>query len=148
MRSIAMVFIVLSIGACASPSSPGGDGTCRIDGEACGATTDCCNPLLCVAGTCQRHPDGGASQCGDTNQACCANNACRNGLVCTGNKCVPASCMGAAEQACGKCGTQTRTCNNGTWSSWSACAGEGECSAGSMADCGGGQMKTCDVTCH
>src|SRR5262245_2535314 len=34
-------------------------------------------------------------------------------------------CTGPASQACGKCGTQMRTCQGGQWSAWSACAGEG-----------------------
>ena len=33
----------------------------------------------------------------------------------------PASCVGASTQSCGACGTQTRVCTDGVWSSWGSC---------------------------
>src|SRR6266511_3322087 len=43
-----------------------------------------------------------------------------------------------AVYACGKCGTQSKTCSGGTWGAPSACTGEGTCAAGTQdtASCG------------
>jgi hypothetical protein len=58
------------------------------------------------------------------------------------------------EEGCGYCGDRSRTCQSDlTWSSWSACSGEGVCPAGtdesrSCGDCSlGTQSRTCSTRC-
>ena len=88
----------------------------------------------------------------DTTRACgatgtgtqsCAGN-CQWDAACTGQK-----CGGASVEACGLCGTHSRTCNtnNGTWSDWTACSNEGDCSPGATRTCGAGGMQTCTALC-
>ncbi|MBI4701308.1 MAG: hypothetical protein HY744_09140 [Deltaproteobacteria bacterium] len=55
-------------------------------------------------------------------------------------------------QACGNCGTQTRTCSSSCqWGNWTACGGEGPCSPGKTESqgCGncGTQTRTCSNSC-
>ena len=61
----------------------------------------------------------------------------------------PNSCSGASSQACGTCkkGTQTRSCNNGVWGSWSSCKGTG-CTPKSTKACGTGGTQTCNSKCE
>src|SRR5205814_9206693 len=57
------------------------------------------------------------------------------------------TCAGPTSQACGHCGTQTRTCDSGQWSAWSACTGEGACSSGMSQACGTGGTQSCGGDC-
>ena len=55
-------------------------------------------------------------------------------------------------QACGNCGTKTRTCSNScSWGSWGSCNGQGSCSPGQSQSqaCGscGTQTRTCSNSC-
>lgn len=64
----------------------------------------------------------------------------------------PCGTLGKTEsQACGKCGTQIRTCGATGWSAWGTCGSEGECVAGATdsASCGTGGTKTrtCSSSC-
>ncbi len=70
----------------------------------------------------------------------------------------PAGCQACnpgqvQSQACGNCGTKTRTCSsNGQWSAWSTCQGQGVCSPGAKqsrdcCDCGT-QARTCTASCQ
>jgi hypothetical protein len=45
------------------------------------------------------------------------------------------------------CGIQTRVCNNGNWSAFSACNGERDCIPGTSEDCGGGTSRSCNFQC-
>jgi hypothetical protein len=47
----------------------------------------------------------------------------------------PKPCAGESQRACGNCGAQTRTCNNGIWSDWSICSSQGICTPGSAQSC-------------
>src|SRR4051812_24788949 len=47
----------------------------------------------------------------------------------------PSACSGLSEQECGNCGTQTRTCNDGVWSAWSACAETCTCAGPGSQSC-------------
>jgi hypothetical protein len=58
-----------------------------------------------------------------------------------------ALCSGPASQACGRCGTQTRTCSGGQWSAWSTCTGEGVCAPSTSQSCGSGGMQSCGGDC-
>ncbi len=64
---------------------------------------------------------------------------------------------GSATEACGKCGTRSRTCiAENTLGAWSACGGEGVCTPGEVADVTGGtacngvlekKTKRCTASC-
>jgi hypothetical protein len=70
--------------------------------------------------------------------------------ACTGEgACTPGA---TAARACGRCGTQGRTCGDEcAWGDWGACAGERECAAGATESrsCGrcGTQGRSCSDTC-
>jgi hypothetical protein len=57
------------------------------------------------------------------------------------------ACEGLPTEACGDCGTHTRTCQNGTWSAWSDCMNGGICSIGTTQPCGAGGTELCDSSC-
>jgi hypothetical protein len=65
---------------------------------------------------------------------------------CQWGACSGQTCTGPTTQAFGNCGTQSRTCDNGAWSSFGACAGEG-CAPNSMQACAGG-TQTCNAECQ
>jgi len=65
------------------------------------------------------------------------------------------ACTSGAKQtqACGNCGTQSRTCASSCqWGSWSSCSGEGPCAKGKKESraCGncGTQSRTCSSKCQ
>ena len=58
------------------------------------------------------------------------------------------SCMPPGSQSCGQCGTQSRQCDNGVWSPWGACTGEGPCKPGATQACGTGGTQTCGQSCQ
>ena len=71
-----------------------------------------------------------------------------------GTSCGTCECtVGATQsQACGNCGTQSRTCGSDCqWGSWSSCSGEGVCAVGATQSqaCGncGTQSRTCSSSC-
>lgn len=96
-----------------------------------GATKECINDL-CGQGT---------STCtgGAWGECMAVNDCCQPGTV--------------ENEACGNCGTQTRTCNDSfSWGDWGLCEGEGMCEAGISENltCGtqcGSQVRTCSAEC-
>jgi hypothetical protein len=79
---------------------------------------------------------------------------------CSGGSCTGVCSPGATDvqsQACGNCGTQTRTrtcsgsCGWGSWGGWGTCIGEGACAVGATQSqaCGncGTQTRTCSGSC-
>ena len=131
-------------------SSSEGDGN-LLAGQACDSFTintdphcACCSTRggSCISGVSECAPDDASPTCG---------NRCPEGLACVtvngkslcGQK---SECSGPTEQACGNCGTQTRTCEGGEFSSWSQCQDEGECAVGANEACEGGS-RTCDSRC-
>ena len=75
--------------------------------------------------------------------------------VCAGNcqwdsACVGQSCSGSNKQACGNCGTQTRTCDgsNGKWSTWSDCTSQGACQPNDVRSCGSSGTQVCGANCQ
>lgn len=113
-----------SSGGVAGQGGPGGSGpSCTDD---------------CVAGN---------SWCDGGTQYSCAEgdmDPCLEALP--QGPCPPEKCDGPDQMKCGNCGSQTRTCSNGKWSSWSPCMDEGECSEGEVQPCAGG-TKTCSPAC-
>ena len=127
----------------------------------CSGFGDACNTGTCQGGGCVKQPKGGA--CNDGNP-CTLNDQCSGG-TCTGQGgggvCTPNQKQ-MESQACGLCGTQTRsrtcgsTCGWGAWSDWGACGGQGVCSAGTTetqnqgcGNCGTQSRKrTCAASCQ
>jgi hypothetical protein len=114
-------------------------GNCGVHSRACanGAWTNwsaCSGEGVCAAAAMRACGNGGSQTC----TAQCAWTACGN-----------QTCSGSSSQACGSCGTQTRTCDpsNGTWSSWSSCAGEGVCAPNTTQSCGNGGTQSCGGNC-
>jgi len=93
----------------------------------------CDNP-----GECQ--PDS-TEACGQGGMHTCSN-------TCEWSACSGQTCTGSYVQSCGVCGIQTRTCSNGTWSSYSQCVGERDCIPGSSESCPGGGKKACNFMCY
>ena len=139
---------------------------------------DCSWDSVCAGQTCRGESTRACGNCGTQTRNCdsntgtwgawssctgegeCAPNdtsACGAGgtRVCGGNcrwdaTCSGQTCAGAAQQSCGNCGTQTRTCNpnTGTWSNFSACMNEGACRPGASRGCGSGGTQTCTNSCQ
>jgi alpha-tubulin suppressor-like RCC1 family protein len=61
---------------------------------------------------------------------------------------IAGSCSGPSVQACGQCGTQSRSCTNGTFGSWGPCTGEGVCRPGATQPCGAKGTETCTDACQ
>ncbi len=171
-------------GACvAGPAPDCGDGlSCTTDGcQSTGTDSFMCTNVIdidaCVIdGSCV---DSGTPQPGNSCQACTpaigqaawspvANGtSCSDGAACTvGDVCLDGTCSGTLNtacspgqvesEACGDCGTRSRSCTSVcTWGSWSSCGGEGVCSTGTTAtqevacgNCGSQtQTRTCGASC-
>ena len=126
-----------------------------------------------LGGACDGSPRQACGKCGTQARACHDGNwdewgACmhqgtcipaetelcgRGGSrACGGNcewaACLTQTCSGSSSQSCGNCGTQTRTCDNGAWSEWSPCNGEGECALNMTRDCGTGGKQACGGSCR
>jgi len=59
-------------------------------------------------------------------------------------------CSGPLSKACGNCGTQYRTCDNGSLSTWGVCEDQGVCFPGTSQVCSSGGLsgsKTCSSSC-
>jgi hypothetical protein len=83
---------------------------------------------------------------------CTSNSQCPNGLMCNSGLC--SACTGAcapgqmSSQACGNCGTQTRTCGtNCQWGAYGACMSTGTCAPGAMQACNTYGSQTCTGAC-
>ncbi|HVH45477.1 MAG TPA: hypothetical protein VM925_24155 [Labilithrix sp.] len=111
----------------------------------CGARTRSCNN-----GTWSEWSAcGGEGVCTPNATEACGSGGTRTcNASCSWNSCVGQTCTGSSTQPCGNCGTQSRTCNNGTWSSWSACTGEGVCTFGDLRACGTNGTQGCDASCN
>jgi hypothetical protein len=89
-------------------------------------------------GTCT---PGSKTSCGTGGSQTCQSN-------CQWNDCTGQTCTGSFVQSCGVCGIQTRTCNNGVWSNYSACTGERDCIPGTTESCGDGGTRACNFQCY
>ena len=125
--------------ACVACSGPAQQpcGNCGTQSRTCGANGNwndfgpCTGEGMCVAGTTQACSTSGYFQTCDL--ATCQWDAC-------------VTCSGAAQQPCGNCGTQSRTCSSGVWSAWGTCGGEGACVAGSDAGAARAGRRRADTT--
>ncbi|HSY25402.1 MAG TPA: hypothetical protein VK841_24930, partial [Polyangiaceae bacterium] len=106
-------------------------------GYACATGCTASAPTLCN-GSCVN------LQSSDANCGGCGK-ACASGVTCQAGVCV---CTGASSEPCGNCGTETRTCNgDGSWSTWSACTGQGTCVPNATQTCDGNGSQTCTAAC-
>jgi hypothetical protein len=127
-------------GSCTT-ACPGGM-LCAGSSNAGAAPAQCvtsCAPATTCGSSCT-DPSSDPLHCGACGNACAAGATCQSGTC---------SCaMGPATQACGNCGTQTRSCNaDGSWSAWGACTGEGVCAPGTTQACDDAGTQTCGSAC-
>ena len=122
---LAAVLIVILSG-CGSPAP-----SCRVLGQACAVTADCCvGNLICTNNTCST-----PSTCLNTGQACGGSTPCCSGLTCAGGlcgpkpPCGPGTCAGCCD-ASGVCqlGLTSATCGSGG-GACIKCASAAKCSA-------------------
>jgi len=135
---------------------PGAASTRTGLGEACaGAARQACGMCGTQARECEDGRWGEWGEC--MGQGSCtpgAAESCGRGgtRTCGGNcewgACVAQTCSGPSAQACGNCGTQTRSCESGVWSSWSVCELEGECKPDATRSCGSSGTQACMGNCR
>jgi len=117
----------------------------------CGTRTRSCDTSTGQWSAWSACSDQGACAPGVT-RACMNNGTETCGTDCEWGVCggQDMPCSGAAEQACGNCGTQTRTCDmkTGEWSAWSTCAEQGTCTPGATRACGSEGTQTCGMDCE
>ncbi|HEY3665540.1 MAG TPA: hypothetical protein VGL19_06045 [Polyangiaceae bacterium] len=127
-----------SASGCSSAHGPGN----VLAGQACDSFSidsdpacACCSNHAgsCVSGVSACAPKGASATCGDPCPRGLSCQEANDRAVCGAAK--PA-CAGPAEQACGTCGSQTRSCQSGVWSSWSDCQ---------SAACKTGETRACTV---
>ena len=120
----------LSCGNCGTQTR-----TCDTSTGMWSAPSACTGQGACMPGASQACGAGGVQACGAT----CAWGACGSQM-----------CSGSPSQACGNCGTQTRTCDTSTgmWSAFSACTNEKSCKPGASQACGSGGMQMCNSSCQ
>ena len=146
------------------PCGRGGMKTCGGDcgwGECLSQTCEGATSRACGnCGTQMRRCDNGVwsewSEC--TGPGVCAPNAARScgsggnqscGGNCQWGNCTNQVCVGAASEACGNCGTRTRTCDadTGRWSEFGACEEQGACAPDSTRECGRDGTQSCRGDC-
>jgi hypothetical protein len=95
-----------------------------------------------------------SNSCGDGSEICVEGGW----LDCDAPTVCDCDNGGVDSQACGLCGTRTRTCTDSAWEDWGTCSGEGACEPGETQyqDCGfgtegicelGAQQRSCDGEC-
>jgi hypothetical protein len=162
-------------GACADEGECVADSTraCAAEGvETCGGD---CSWGECLGQRCRGAASRACERCGTQPRACengdwgdwgeCSEQgACMPGetracgsqgtQACGGNcawgPCGDQICPGAPTEACGMCGTRSRTCNasTGQWSEFGACSDEGVCMPDVTRDCGSQGTQVCGGNCQ
>jgi len=107
--------------------------------KACTNYANCQIEDMCVA----QCPDAPAESCNGADDDC--DGGVDETFTCTPNQ--------GEEEACGNCGTRTRTCTGScNWGGWSDCGGQGVCSPGqsSSESCGlcGTRSRSCSGSCQ
>lgn len=132
--SVMVVFVLASF-ACGGPSTtPSPSPSCRQDGEACSATTDCCDPqstcnanicsvpVACrtLGGRCLKSTDccpgllcDALRECSNPPHGCTRNSDCPSGQYCVSSTCTTATCSASKPCSGGRsywgCATGTST---------------------------------------
>lgn len=124
-----------------------GDEGWSLDGERIALPEGVCHPasgaspgVIAVSALCESKRQS-RTVCGDWSKAAEATPPIVSGVV-------GEPCEGPTTRACGRCGTESRQCTNGTWSSWSGCTGEGECDPDSSEACGSDGTRECGGDCR
>jgi hypothetical protein len=81
MRQFFLLLIALTTGCFVTPAPP----SCRTANETCEVTADCCNPLVCIQGSCQAQTvECGDNKCSgsENSNTCCEDCGCPIGAVC------------------------------------------------------------------
>src|SRR5204862_539619 len=122
----------------------------------------CAGPMTQACGNCGTQARTCSNGVWSSWSACMGEGACAPGSMqacgtggmqtctpaCQWDACRGQTCAGPMTQVCGNCGSQSRICNNGLWSDWSACAGEGACAPMATQACGMGGTQTCSASCQ
>ena len=114
-----------------------------------------CPSGTCVGGVCTGTCSPGQKQCsGNGVQTCSGGGQWGSPVACTNQTCVLGACTGACAPgqtdpvACGKCGTDTQTCDtSGAWKTSGTCAGQGACSPNATQTCNTYGSETCSASC-
>jgi hypothetical protein len=125
-----------SAGAAGSPA--GGESSGGVAGSGAGGTN---------AGSSGEGGNAGESA-GTAGSSAGGTNAGSSGEGGNAGESAGNECETEASEGCGLCGTRTRECQNGYWSEWSECAGQGECAANSSEACGGEILRYCTAACR
>lgn len=97
-----LLFVVISSFGCGSPHE-----ACRVSGEACAATTDCCPAFVCSNGAC-------TNSCAQSGQTCVLTNG-GGSNCCAGSSCVSGKCTSAMCNTVGMtCTTMLDCCQGAT----------------------------------
>jgi sulfatase modifying factor 1 len=87
-------------------------------------------------------------ECSPNSTEACGQDGTRTcGGNCAWSECTGQLCDGLPTQSCGNCGTRSRVCENGVWSEWSECEGEGECRPDISWSCGNRGTMVCNGRC-
>ena len=149
-----------SSGTCAIGVCQGG--TCAAQpinqGGLCNDGNPCTVGDMCLGGSC----NGKAMDCSGLNDACGVGTCSFGQCVKSGQGlCTPGQ-VETDSQACGNCGSQTRTrsctsnCGWGSWSAWGGCGSQGVCAPGATdsasqacGNCGNqSHSRTCNASCQ
>ena len=111
-----------------------GTQTRRCDNGVWSEWSTCSGPGVCAPNSTRSCGAGGTQVCG---------GSCQWGL------CTSQLCVGAPAEACGNCGTRTRSCDDSTgeWSGFGSCEDEGACTPDSTRECGSGGTQSCRGDC-
>jgi hypothetical protein len=139
------------------PSRPVGPGvgTPPVSDACAGGGVQACEMCGSQARMCQSGLWSQFGECGaqgvctpELMEPCGVNGMRTCGGDCTWGDCENQTCDGPATRACGFCGTQHRSCNNGVWSEWLPCGDEGVCMPGTTQACGSGGTQACQGSCQ
>lgn len=117
---------------------------CGTQGRSCGETG-----AFSDWGAC-----GEQGECEPGTQQACGSPGMQNTQACGGScewgPCGDQGCAGAPTEACGMCGTRTRTCDraSGQWSEFGQCSDEGVCMPNATRECGVNGTQVCGGNCQ
>lgn len=145
LNKTAMVFALVFVGC-----GGGGGGNCRVAGQTCSVTTDCCNPDVCTSNICTT-----PLTCRSSGDACAVTTDCCSGLACLGGKCANGPTCSNTTSCSG--GRNYQSCSTGSSTYYKAsdgmiftCATTTNCTDAAkavVAWCGGASCRAIGQTC-